>query len=112
MGKLSRTVSDGTAVRKLRLGLVVIALTTPSILIVFASISSEPVMAVGWGPRVLVSDDNMNNIQWSAESAVATDTFGNVYVVWSDSSELDGTGSDSDIFLRKWNSSNQRWGVV
>ena len=71
------------------------------------SVSAE---ASSWGPRILVSLDNLNNTEWSSEQKTATDIFGNVYVVWSDASQLDGSGPDPDIFLRKWNASTRTWG--
>jgi hypothetical protein len=109
-GRNAKVTSEKSKLRKLAVNSVVISLALPSMLIVFTSLVSQPTIATGWGPRVLVSLDNLNNTDLSFEQATATDIFGNVYVVWSDLSQLDGSGPDMDIFLRKWNASTQIWG--
>jgi hypothetical protein len=76
-------------------------------LIMPRNVSAE---AGSWGPRVLVTDDNVNNTHWSYEVRVAADVFQNAYVSWQDMSELDGSGPDQDIFIKKWNTSTGTWG--
>jgi hypothetical protein len=68
------------------------------------------VSATGWGPTILISDDNTNNTAPSGDPVVATDILRNVHVVWGDGSDLDNSGPDTDIFYRKWNSTTRLWG--
>ncbi|MCK5292431.1 MAG: hypothetical protein KAR39_10505 [Thermoplasmata archaeon] len=63
-----------------------------------------------WEPRVLVTNDNLNNTEASQMSDVATDPLGNTHIVWDDRSDLEQTGSnDRDIHYRKWNASTGLW---
>lgn len=62
-----------------------------------------------WSQTALLTDDNINNTEPSAGSDVETDSFGNVHVVWQESSDLDGSGPDSDIFWRMWNATTGVW---
>ncbi len=80
-----------------------------AVLLAFANFPGV-VYATGWSARVLITNDNANNTAPSAESAVAADLFNNVHVVWADLSELDGSGTDRDIFYKKWNSATKSWG--
>ncbi|MCK5291228.1 MAG: hypothetical protein KAR39_04320 [Thermoplasmata archaeon] len=63
----------------------------------------------GWGPRTLITDDNLNNTGPSQGPDVKTDSNGNVHIVWNDGSPLDGSGSDMDIFWRMWNVTTGSW---
>jgi hypothetical protein len=98
----------GTNLAKLRVKAVVVALAISSTM-VLVSLSSQPAEAIGWGPRVLITDDNANNTAHSGEPIIATDIFRNVHVVWGDKSDLDNSGPDTDIFYRKWNSTIKSW---
>lgn len=63
-----------------------------------------------WGPRMLVTLDILNNTDDAWNPVVAGDIYGNFYVVWKNEGDLDGSGMDSDIYLRKWNASTQTFG--
>ncbi|TXT67381.1 MAG: hypothetical protein BAJALOKI1v1_110037 [Promethearchaeota archaeon] len=58
--------------------------------------------------------DNINgtknwNINESNSPSIATDTDGNVHVVWEDSTNLESCGSDSDIFYANYSLLNGQW---
>lgn len=52
----------------------------------------------------------------SARSAgyqnIDTDHFGNVHVVYQDNTEILGSGTDDDIFYRRWNAVSESWSSV
>jgi hypothetical protein len=106
MEEMRQAISLGTSSRRLGIGLLAVALIIPNVFIVLTSLSSESVQA-GWlNPRELVTD----GIDYdSSELSVAADIFGNVHVVWSQGGNLDGSGPDPDIFLRKWNATTGSW---
>ncbi|MFQ5910638.1 MAG: CARDB domain-containing protein [Thermoplasmata archaeon] len=97
------------SVEKSKTGVVAAILALPLLLTIVTPLSSDSATAAGWGERTLVSDDNLNNTAGSDYPAITTDIFGNVYVVWIDGSELDGSGPDGDIFLKKWNATTGTW---
>ena len=43
---------------------------------------------------------------------IDVDIDGNAYIVWYDRTTYGGSGSDDDIFLRRWNASIDSWGVI
>lgn len=67
--------------------------------------------ALSWETRVLITDDNANNTESSRLPDVATDSFGNVHIVWEQLGDLNGSGSNGDIFWRMWNATTNRWGA-
>ncbi|MCK4444735.1 MAG: hypothetical protein KAW09_09340, partial [Thermoplasmata archaeon] len=87
---------------------VAFALAISGMIGVVISLSSEIATASVWGPRELVSGDPAND-HWSYAGAVAADPEGNVFVVWEDLSELDGSGPDYDVYIKKWVASRQAW---
>ncbi len=88
---------------------VAFALVISGMIGVVFSLSSEIATASSWGPRELISGDPAND-DWSYAGAVAADPEGNVFVVWEDLSELDGSGPDYDVYMKKWVASNKAWG--
>ncbi|MFW9780355.1 MAG: hypothetical protein ACFFE8_16050 [Candidatus Heimdallarchaeota archaeon] len=49
----------------------------------------------------------------SDDPQLALDAFGNLYVVWDDSTNIAGTtGSDVDILLKSWNKSTDSWNPI
>jgi hypothetical protein len=88
-----------------------IAAITPLLCVVLAPISVPTVVqGLGWHPRVLLSDDNVNNTEWSGNPFVAIDPLRNVHVAWDDKSDLNNSGLDSDVYYRRWDSSTESWG--
>lgn len=62
-----------------------------------------PSTPAGRGSLILLSDDiNDGN---SRNPEVAIDSMGNVHASWEDSGNINGAGTDFDIFLRTWNGS-------
>jgi len=55
------------------------------------------------GSLILISDDVNDGV--SRNSDVLIDSLGNVYVSWEDNGNVNGAGTDYDIFLRMWNGS-------
>ncbi len=45
----------------------------------------------------------------SNEPAIAIDSHNNVHVVWEDSTDYNGAGTDLDIFYKKWDESTSSW---
>ncbi len=45
----------------------------------------------------------------SAFPSLAVDTFGNVHIVWRDSTDYAGAGTDEDIFYKRWDASISSW---
>jgi len=54
----------------------------------------------------VISDGLSDGSQFSN---IAADSAGNIHIVWSDDSDFDGAGFDTDIFYRYWNSSTDTW---
>jgi hypothetical protein len=90
--------------------LLAVGMVIPVIMSVLAPFPSDLASDSGWGPRILITDDNANQTIGSGYPAVEFDIFGNLYVVWRDSNGLDGSGPDPDIYLRKWNATTGTWG--
>ncbi|MCK5291691.1 MAG: hypothetical protein KAR39_06720 [Thermoplasmata archaeon] len=67
--------------------------------------------ALSWETRVLITDDNANNTESSRLPDVETDSFGNVHIVWQQFGDLNGSGSNADIFWRMWNATTNGWGA-
>ncbi|GAI91898.1 unnamed protein product, partial [marine sediment metagenome] len=40
---------------------------------------------------------------------IAFDDSDSIHIVWIDSTDINGAGSDYDVFYRKWDSSSQTW---
>jgi hypothetical protein len=85
------------------------AMLLPVMISMLAQFPGDFTVHDGWGSRILITDDNSNNTGFSAHPAVAFDAFGNLYVVWEDGSELDGSGPDPDLYLKKWNATTRMW---
>lgn len=62
-----------------------------------------------WESIILVTDDNLNNTDSSSGPDIETDSNGNVHIVWRQKGNLDGSGSDCDVFWRMWNVSSNGW---
>ncbi|MBY9000141.1 MAG: hypothetical protein KGD64_04445 [Candidatus Heimdallarchaeota archaeon] len=45
----------------------------------------------------------------SGVPSLAIDTLGNVHVVWSDLTNYDGSGTDFDVFYKRWEASTSSW---
>ncbi|MCK5291515.1 MAG: hypothetical protein KAR39_05825 [Thermoplasmata archaeon] len=104
------TTANEWSLGKLGAELLAVGMVFPIIMSVLAPLPSDLAADSGWGPRILITDDNSNNTGFSGYPAVAFDISGNLYVVWEDGSELDGSGPDTDVFLRKWDATAQTWG--
>ena len=62
-----------------------------------------PQTPAGRGSLILLSDD-INDGQ-SRNPDVAIDSLGNVHTSWEDTGDINGAGSDYDIYVRTWNGS-------
>lgn len=58
-------------------------------------------------PSTLVSTESTAR---SIRPAIVVDTNDNIHIVWDDLTNYGGSGSDSDIFYKRWNNSTQTWG--
>ncbi|MCE7748125.1 MAG: hypothetical protein GPJ51_06990 [Candidatus Heimdallarchaeota archaeon] len=59
-----------------------------------------------WTMTEVVSTDSTSI---SYDPSLATDTLGNVHTVWSDFTDYAGSGTDIDIFYKRWESSSSSW---
>jgi hypothetical protein len=57
-----------------------------------------------WSQISVISDSDLNwNKNGSSEPAIDVDISGNVHIVWRDSTNLENSGTDNDIFYIKGN---------
>jgi len=61
-----------------------------------------------WLPTVVVSTIDSG---LSGSPDLVVDQYGSVYIVWTDPSSYNGSGSDYDIFYRTWNATVDVWTV-
>ena len=59
-----------------------------------------------WTATELVSTESSS---YTVEPSITTDLDGNVHVAWRDGTNLDGAGSDGDIFYKYWNATTGNW---
>lgn len=64
---------------------------------------------LSWGSTEFISTESSASV--SAPS-IAIDASDNIHVVWPDESNIDGSGIDSDIVYKFWNSSNYSWSLT
>ena len=62
-----------------------------------------------WNTTELISTESTNN---SYRSSHAIDTEGNVYIVWYDFTDYDGSGTDADVFYKQWNKTTNSWTIT
>lgn len=110
MARIKGTAADEWSFDKLGIELLTVCLIFPIVMSVVTPVSADHAADTGWGPRILITDDNANYTGASQDPSVAFDMFGNLYVAWDDGSELYGSGSDVDLFFRKWNATTRTWG--
>ncbi len=59
-----------------------------------------------WDTTVVVSQEST---LYSERSKITFDSFGNLHVVWMDGTPYNNSGSDTDIFYKKWDKSQNLW---
>ncbi|MCY3414025.1 MAG: hypothetical protein INQ03_20445 [Candidatus Heimdallarchaeota archaeon] len=59
-----------------------------------------------WGTTEIIFDAR-TGVAGTAE--IASDRWGNVYITWADTSDYNGAGTDTDVFLQKWVYETQSW---
>nr|MDO8117871.1 PKD domain-containing protein [Candidatus Sigynarchaeota archaeon] len=62
-----------------------------------------------WTTTEVVSESCVNN---SFSPSIAIDDIGNVFVTWHDATPLDGTNTDTDVFLRVKNRTTGAWNAI
>ena len=60
-----------------------------------------------WNIIAVISDHLNNGVSTAPE--IVNDQFDNVHIVWVDDGNIDGSGTDTDIVYRKYNSTSQTW---
>jgi len=60
-----------------------------------------------WTTTEVVSTESTGDIY--SPLTIAVDGSGNVYIAWRDYSNYDGSGTDSDIFYKRWNAPSSTW---
>jgi hypothetical protein len=104
------TIANEWSPGKLGAELLPVVVALPVMMSVLVPLSGDSATDIGWGSRILITDDNANNTGFSGYPAVAFDIFGNLYVVWEDGNDLEGSGLDTDLYLKKWNATTGTWG--
>lgn len=70
-----------------------------------SSWNSNPVLL----PISVISTESTGT---SATAKVATDSQGNIHVIWNDNTNYNGAGTDYDVFYKMWNATTQVWGTT
>ena len=63
-------------------------------------------LAYKWDVTEVLSTESTGGSQLPA---IAADATGNVYIVWDDNTNYAGSGTDYDIFYKKWNALTSSW---
>ncbi len=64
---------------------------------------------IGWATPEVVSIESTDT---SYEASIATDSSGNIHVVWLDVTNYSGSDIDADIFYKRWNSTIKMWSTT
>ncbi len=64
------------------------------------------ISAWGWTTTEVVSTESTGN---SYYPTIALDGSGNVHLAWNDHTDYDGSGTDEDIFYKRWNATTAAW---
>jgi hypothetical protein len=48
----------------------------------------------------------------SGSPSIVVDTIGNAHIVWDDNTDYNGSGTDTDIFYKLWNSTIDNWTIT
>jgi len=62
-----------------------------------------------WNATEVVSTES---IGVSAAVSLAVDADGNVHITWQDTTDYAGSGTDCDIFYKRWNASSSSWTIT
>ncbi len=60
----------------------------------------------GWTPTERVSTESLD---YSREPVLAVDRAGHVHVAWHDYTDYNGSGTDVDVFYKRWNATTGKW---
>ncbi len=69
-------------------------------------IDSNDEFVLIWNPTEVISTESTD---YSYRPSLAVDYLGNVHVAWYDHSNYGGSGTDDDIFYKRWNASTSSW---
>ncbi|MCG3256617.1 MAG: hypothetical protein KAU62_11045 [Candidatus Heimdallarchaeota archaeon] len=59
-----------------------------------------------WNTTVVVSTESVAD---SYDPSIAVDSTGNVHIAWEDLTDYAGSGTDRDIFYKRWDASSSSW---
>ena len=62
-----------------------------------------------WIPTEVVSTESTS---WSSLPSIAVDGAGNAHIVWVDDTNYNGSGTDQDIFYKRWNATSSTWTIT
>jgi len=62
-----------------------------------------------WDDAIVVSTDSTSS---SFNPVITIDIEDNIHIIWVDYTDYEDSESDSDIFYKKWSSSDQTWGIT
>ncbi len=62
-----------------------------------------------WTTTEVVSTESTDFSYWPS---IAVDSAGNIHIAWQDDTDYAGSGTDTDIFYKHWNSSSSSWSAT
>ncbi|MCE7743054.1 MAG: hypothetical protein GOP50_11450 [Candidatus Heimdallarchaeota archaeon] len=69
-------------------------------------IKALPKYAIEWKPIEVITTDSTED---SHDATIAVDNLGNAHVAWMDNTVLLASGSDKDIFYKRWDKTSDTW---
>jgi hypothetical protein len=67
------------------------------------------VSTLSWSTTEVISTEST---QISYDPSIVSDSQGNIHVTWEDYSDYDSSGTDADIFYKKWNVEFLNWSIT
>lgn len=62
-----------------------------------------------WSSTEIISTESSGNAEIPR---ITSDIFGNIHVAWQDNSDYDSSGTDLDIFYKRWDTSLKAWTIT
>ena len=62
-----------------------------------------------WTTTEVISTESTDG---SGDASIAVDTLGNVHIAWQDNTNYAGSGTDTDIFYKRWDATTALWTIT
>ncbi len=72
-------------------------------------VSANPQYTFAWATTEVISTESTED---SFGSSIVIDTAGNVYIAWDDWTDYAGSGTDQDVFYKRWDASTSSWSTA